>query len=55
MSNILNVLAVDAGHADTTVLHQVDVMLVDKAFTLLFVQTGVREHTDLVGDVVPCA
>jgi len=53
LSKLANVLCGDTSHRDTTVGGEVDVVLLGQDLTLVLVEAGVREHTDLVGDVVP--
>lgn len=56
LSDIVHVLAVHTRHRYSAILHQVNVMLLDQVLShLLLVQASVREHADLVSDVVPCA
>lgn len=53
LSHIVDVLAVESNHCDPSVLHHVHVVVVDQMQALSFVQAGVREHSDLVGNMLP--
>lgn len=53
LGEVGNVVARDTGNRDTAILGQVDVVLVLELLDLLRSQSGVAEHTDLVGDVIP--
>lgn len=55
LGKVLDVVGVQAGHADAAVLGHVDVELLPEPQDLGLGQAGVAEHTDLVGDVVPVA
>jgi hypothetical protein len=55
LGEVLDVLGVQASHADTAVLGHVDVVLLAESQDLRLGQASEREHADLVGDVVPRA
>jgi len=55
LGHVLNVARVQAAHVDASRLQQVYVEIVDQNAHLAFVQARVREHADLVDDVVPVA
>ena len=47
LSEVANVLGVDACHGNASASQQVDVILLYQNIALLLVQASVREHTDL--------
>lgn len=53
LRGVLDIVSVDAAHADASGLQEVDVVLVDEAADLRLRQAGVREHADLVDDMLP--
>merc|ERR1719323_1067285 len=55
VDHVLDVALVQASEGNTTRLQQVDVMLLNQALALRRCQARKREHSDLVGDVVPCS
>jgi hypothetical protein len=55
LSEVLHVLFVDSGEADSSGLEQVDVELINQDVALLLSQASVREHADLVSNVLPVA
>lgn len=48
---VFNVLRGDTSNADSSILGQVNVEFVGKSIDLLWVQTGVAEHSNLVCNV----
>ena len=55
LSHILDIMRVEAGHADAAILGHVDVPLVAEGGDLGLGQPGEAEHADLAGDVGPGA
>ena len=55
LGEVLNIVRVQASHADAAVLGHVHVVLLAQRQDLLLAEAGEREHADLIGDVVPCA
>lgn len=55
LGHIINVSGVQSTHVDAARLQQVDVVIVDQGAHLALVETRVREHANLVDDVVPVA
>lgn len=55
LGKVLDIVRVQASHADTAVLSHVDVVLLAQRQDLLLAEAGEGEHADLVGDVVPRA
>jgi len=53
ISNVFNVLGVKTSHGDSARLDQVDVVFLGEELTLFSIQSGEREHTNLVGNVIP--
>ena len=53
LCNVLNVVGVDASHRDAAVFQKVDVPLVNQQLALALGQSCEREHTNLIGDVIP--
>ena len=53
LCNVLNVIGVDTSHRDATVFQKVDVPLVNQQLALVLGQACEREHTNLIGDVIP--
>ena len=55
IGDILNIASGQTGDRDSAVRGHVDVVLVDHLLALLGSESQEREHTDLVGNVVPGA
>lgn len=54
-SDVLNIRRGQASHGDARVTRHVNVSLLDDPLDLFWLQTQVREHADLLDDVVPVA
>lgn len=52
-SKVFHIVFVQPRHRDPPTLQQVHMVLVNQGFALLCRQAGVREHPDLVSDVLP--
>jgi hypothetical protein len=55
LSEVAHIAAGDTNHADATVPGEIDVMLVHELVHLRRRQTGIAEHSNLIGDVLPVA
>lgn len=55
LSNIVDVLVVQPAHGDSAGLEEIKVLLLLQELAHLRVEAGVREHTDLLSDVIPSA
>lgn len=52
-SDVVDILGVEAYHCHSAVFQHVDVVFADHVTYLCFIETSEREHSDLVGDVLP--
>ena len=55
LGQILALLGVEASHGDTAVSCEVDVPLADEVLHLRLREARIREHADLIEDVLPAA
>lgn len=53
LAHVLHVAGREAGHTDSSILGQVDTVLLHQPLTLILVQAGEAEHANLIGDVLP--
>lgn len=53
LRHVLDVVLGQAAHADSAGLQQVDAELLDEDVHLFLIESSIRKHSDLLGDVLP--
>ena len=53
LGEVSNIVGRDSGNRDTTILREIDRVILRQLLHLLWRDSGEAEHADLVGDVLP--
>ena len=51
--NILHILVIEPSNADPPVFRQINMVIFDQTVTLIFIESSVREHSNLFANVAP--